>query len=32
MVPQTGISEEGARDIAEVLNRRASRGQREGMQ
>lgn len=31
-VPQTGISEEDARDIAELLNRRAIRGDREGMQ
>ena len=31
-VLQTGISEEDAREIAEVLNRRANRGGREGMQ
>ena len=31
-VPQTGVSEEDAWDIAEVLNRRAVRGDREGMQ
>jgi ferric-dicitrate binding protein FerR (iron transport regulator) len=30
--PQTGISKEDARDIAELLNRRAIRGDREGMQ
>lgn len=31
-IPQTGISEEDARDIAELLNRRAIRGGRSGLQ